>query len=65
MNWWKTLVNKVRGVFGSSAKPAAGGCQHDAIQLRQGTAEFEWFVARGELEMHGDLRHGAATWRTC
>jgi hypothetical protein len=61
MSWWKRLVDKVRGVYGSPATPASeGSCEHgDAIHLSQGTAEFEWFVARGELEMSRDLRHQA------
>ena len=61
MAWWKKLTNKPRGIFGSSAQmpPDLGGCDHGEIHLRQGTAEFEWFVARGELEMKGDLKHGA------
>jgi tetratricopeptide (TPR) repeat protein len=58
MSWWQRLTNKTRGVFGSAA-PAAGGCDHGAITLRQGTAEFEWFVARAELDTTKNLRHGA------
>jgi tetratricopeptide (TPR) repeat protein len=58
MSWWQRLTGKPRGVFGSAA-PAKGGCDHGSITLRQGTAEFEWFVARGELETTKDLRHGA------
>jgi tetratricopeptide (TPR) repeat protein len=60
MSWWQKLVNKARGVYGA-ATPAGphGGCDHGAIHLRQGTAEYEWFVARGELEMNRDLKHGA------
>jgi tetratricopeptide (TPR) repeat protein len=62
MSWWEKLVNKARGVYGAeTAGPAKGGCNHDgAIHLRQGTAEFEWFVARGELEMGRDIKHGAS-----
>lgn len=59
MSWWQKLVNKARGVRGAGDENASGGCDHGAIHLRQGTAEFEWFVARGELEMGRDLRHGA------
>ncbi|HKB40028.1 MAG TPA: tetratricopeptide repeat protein [Gemmataceae bacterium] len=61
MSWWKKLTNKARGVYGAPSPPPApeGGCDHGAIHLRQGTAEFEWFVARGELEMNRDLKHGA------
>lgn len=60
MAWWQKLVNKVRGVYGASVPSAPqGGCDHGAIHLRQGTAEYEWFVARGELEMNRDLKHGA------
>src|SRR5689334_4352655 len=55
MTWWKKFVGKVRGATG-----AGGGCDHgEAIHLRQGTAEFEEFVARGELEVGHDLKHGA------
>jgi tetratricopeptide (TPR) repeat protein len=57
MSWWQRLTNKARGVFGSAAK--GGGCDHSSINLRQGTAEFEWFVAKGELETARDLKHGA------
>jgi tetratricopeptide (TPR) repeat protein len=61
MSWWKKLVNKARGVYGSPAPASSSksGCDHGEIHLRQGTAEFEWFVARGELEMNRDLMHGA------
>src|SRR5262249_16833199 len=61
MSWWQKLVNKARGVYGAAA-PAErhAGCDHGAIHLRQGTAEYEWFVARGELEMSRDLKHGAS-----
>lgn len=61
MSWWKNLVNKARGVYGtpSATPPAESGCDHGTIHLRQGTAEFEWFVARGELETTHNLKHGA------
>src|SRR5262245_21852773 len=61
MSWSKKLTNKARGLYGAPSPPPApeGGCDHGAIHLRQGTAEFEWFVARGELEMNRDLKHGA------
>jgi tetratricopeptide (TPR) repeat protein len=59
MSWWDKLTTKTRGVFGSAAAPRGSGCDHGAITLRQETAEFEWFVARGELEVTKDLRHGA------
>lgn len=60
MSWWERLVDKARGVFGSSsASQKAGACCHPEIQLRQGTAEFEEFVARGELEHNHNLPHGA------
>jgi tetratricopeptide (TPR) repeat protein len=60
MTWWNRLTNKRRGVYGSPDNaPAPAGCDHGAVHLRQGTAEFEWFVARGELEMNRDLKHGA------
>src|SRR5262245_61938476 len=59
MSWWEKLTKKRRGVYGS-AEPPSGDCDHGAIHLRQGTAEFEGFVARGELEMKRDLKHGAS-----
>ncbi|MDB5307498.1 MAG: hypothetical protein JWO38_1700 [Gemmataceae bacterium] len=59
MSWWKRLANKARAVFGSTHPAGGDGCDHSSINLRQGTAEFEWFVARGELETTRDLRHGA------
>jgi thioredoxin-like negative regulator of GroEL len=60
MSWWHNLTGKKRSVFGSAAPQNQGGCDHGAISLRQGTAEYEWFVARGELEMRRDLKHGAS-----
>ena len=30
------------------------------IQLREGSASFEWFIARAELEQNRDLHHGAS-----
>jgi tetratricopeptide (TPR) repeat protein len=61
MSWWKKLVDKARDVYGMPAptSPAQDGCNHESIHLRQGTAEFEWFVARGELETTHNLKHGA------
>lgn len=61
MSWWKRLLKKVGGgsVESQTAGAASGGCDHGEIHLREGTAEFEWFVARGELEMGRDLKHGA------
>src|SRR5688572_10545271 len=61
MSWWESLTNKPRGVFGGAApeEQHGGGCDHSAIRLRQGTAEFEWFVARGEVETTKNLTHGA------
>ena len=58
MSWWQKLVNKVRGVYGAPAQPGAG-CDHSSIHLRQGTAEFEWFIAKSEMETKHDLKHGA------
>src|SRR5262245_6305002 len=63
MAWWNRLTNKPRGVYGSAGPDRAaraGGCDHSTISLREGTAEFEWFVARGELETKHDLKHGAS-----
>jgi tetratricopeptide (TPR) repeat protein len=61
MSWWKDFANKVRSVLGAApAKADAEGCRHgDAVHLREGTADFEYFVARGELESGQDLPHGA------
>jgi tetratricopeptide (TPR) repeat protein len=61
MSWWDAFTNKPRGVFGRALpdQPQPGGCDHRSIHLRQGTAEFEWFVARGELETTKNLAHGA------
>jgi hypothetical protein len=59
MSWWEKLAGKARSVFGSPAPPKANGCDHSNISLRQGTAEFEWFVARAELEAGQNLKHGA------
>jgi tetratricopeptide (TPR) repeat protein len=58
MSWWDKLTTKTRGVYGGAKLPE-GACDHGAISLRQGTAEFEWFVARSELELNRDLKHGA------
>jgi tetratricopeptide (TPR) repeat protein len=59
MSWWKKLFKKAGGDT-DVGPPAAGGCDHGAIQLRQGTAEFEWFIARSELEISKNLPHGAS-----
>jgi tetratricopeptide (TPR) repeat protein len=61
MSWWNRLSDKARGVYGVVPKPRdkGAGCDHSNINLRQGTAEFEWFIARGELEMGKNLEHGA------
>ena len=55
MSWWTKLRKKLVG--GGSGD--GDGCHHDEIHLRQGTAAFEAFVAQGELESGGDLKHGA------
>jgi tetratricopeptide (TPR) repeat protein len=62
MSWWERLANKARGVYGSAsgAKGHGDGCDHGVVHLRAGTAEFEWFVARGELETKNNLAHGAS-----
>jgi tetratricopeptide (TPR) repeat protein len=59
MSWWQKLAGKARSVFGSAAPQTPGKCDHSTISLREGTAEFEWFVARGELETGTNLPHGA------
>ena len=61
MSWWHTLTNKPRGVFASlgAALKTQTACDHSSVRLREGTAEFEWFVARGELETTKNLPHGA------
>lgn len=38
---------------------AGGCCDHGDIHLRQGTAEFELFIASAELERGENLQHGA------
>jgi tetratricopeptide (TPR) repeat protein len=57
MAWWQKLTGKARGVFGAPSSKEE--CDHSTISLRQGTAEFEWFVARAELESGNNLQHGA------
>lgn len=61
MSWFSNLVNKARGVLqpAGATTSGGGGCDHGSISLRQGTAEFEWFVARAELEETKNLKHGA------
>lgn len=62
MSWWKKFTNKIRSVYGGDQPPAAaasGGCDHSSIHLREGTAEFEYFIANAELETGHNLRHGA------
>ena len=60
MSWFDKLVNKVRGVLQPGAPEGVpAGCDHSSINLRQGTAEFEWFIARAELEQTKNLKHGA------
>jgi tetratricopeptide (TPR) repeat protein len=60
MSWWQRLLRKTRGTAGAAGSQGPGACDHGAIALRQGTADFEWFVARGELEMGRNLEHGAS-----
>lgn len=59
MSWLERLMRRVQRVFGMAARANGNGCQHNEIHLRQGSAEFECFVARGELESQGNLKHGA------
>jgi tetratricopeptide (TPR) repeat protein len=62
MTWWKKLVAKApksREGGTPAAAPRDGCASHDAIELRQGTADFEWFIARSELETGTNLAHGA------
>jgi len=59
MSWWKKLLKGSGGSSDPAQPVASGGCDHRHIELREGSAQFEWFVARGELEMGGDLSHGA------
>lgn len=65
MGLWDRLAKFVRGAMGSGAGSTApgggagGGCDHRDIHLRQGTPEFELFIARAELEQRRDLPHGA------
>ena len=42
-----------------STKSQVAACKHPGVQLRQGSPEFEFFVAKSLLESGGDLRHGA------
>ena len=58
MSWWQKLAGKVRSVFGGPGAKS-GGCDHSEIQLRQGTAEFEEFIVRAELETTKNLKHAA------
>lgn len=37
----------------------SSGCTHNEVQLRQGTPEFEFFIAKSMLDSGGDLTHGA------
>lgn len=63
MSWWqrwRDLFDRGRREKPSSGPGGRGGCDHGDISLRQGSAEFEWFVARGELEVTGNLAHGAS-----
>ncbi len=57
MSWWQRFVKKLRGDSGADEP---GGCDHSTIALRQGTAEFEWFVAQAEIEAGHSLKHGAS-----
>jgi len=59
MSWWKRLL-KGAGGGSDSAQPATGnGCDHRHINLREGSAQFHWFIARAELETGENLAHGA------
>src|SRR5579883_1193110 len=60
MNWFKKWVKNTGEAGAATAEPSgSGGCDHGAIELREGTADFEWFVARAELETKHNLAHGA------
>ena len=48
MSWFKKLLAK---------DPQKAGTQ--TVELREQTAEFEWFIARAELEQKNNLVHGA------
>lgn len=60
MSWWKKLLNRSKESAASSHPQDGDGCNHGEIQLREGTAEFEWFIARAELEAGSNLAHGAS-----
>ncbi|MCC2668491.1 MAG: repeat protein [Armatimonadetes bacterium] len=73
MSWWRKLLKKESGSeaaetpaeaaetpAGAAETPSDEGCDHGAIELRQGSADFEWFIARGELEAGNNLAHGAS-----
>jgi tetratricopeptide (TPR) repeat protein len=56
MSWWKRLVRKAGELFGWGGSQV--GCSHGDIHLRQDTPEFEWFIAKAELENGSNLAHG-------
>lgn len=48
------------GTSKGSAEPKdSGACDHSTISLREGSPDFELFIATLELESGGDLAHGA------
>jgi tetratricopeptide (TPR) repeat protein len=53
MSWLNTFLKRKTPLTEPSTETK------DVVELRQGTAEFEEFVARGELERGENLAHGA------
>ena len=59
-----SLWSKARNVFkqfsgGKVGKSPSGYCDHSDVPFKEGTTEFELYIARAELEAGGDLAHGA------
>ena len=60
MTWFGRLLGKRGGLWAPGRSEAVTPPGPDTIQLREGSADFEWFIARAELDQHRDLKHGAA-----
>lgn len=61
MSWLKKFTRGKGQPAPTTPMPAAtSGCGDHPRHLREGTADFEWFIAQGELASGNHLAHGAS-----